>query len=134
MGQFTAAQCQSVATQYRQLSSSAFRRRLFFLSQGVSLSDPAMIQLQSRQFALGDISNEYASKAAALTLDDANQAVAKISDSLDQAGAAMSTLQEINKAVTIASDAINLSVAIYSADLSQIAAAAKTLVEASAQQ
>ena len=71
-------------------------------------------------------------KAAALTLDSAEQAAEKTSESLNSANAAMITLQEIDKAVTIASDAINLLVAIYSANLDQIAAAEKTLVEASA--
>ena len=132
MDQFTADQCQATAKQYQQLSSAAFRKCLFFLHHGVPLSDPASIQLQSQQFTLGDISNEYALKAAALTLDSAEQAAEKISESLNSANAAMITLQEIDKAVTIASDAINLSVAIYSANLDQIAAAAKTLVEASA--
>lgn len=101
-----------------------------FLHQGLPLSDPALIQLQSQQFSLGDISNEYALKAAALTLDHAEQAAAKISDSLDHANATMNTLKEIDKVVTVASDAIDLSVAIYSANLDLIGAAAKTLIEA----
>ena len=132
MDQFTAAECQATAKQYQQLSSAAFRKRLFFLHHGVPLTDPAYIQLQSQQFTLGDISNEYTLRAAALTLDGAERAAEKISDSLKSANAAMITLQEIKKAVTIASDAINLSAAIYSANLDQIAAATKALVEASA--
>ena len=115
----------------RQALLGCVRKRLFFLHQGVPLSDPALIQLQSQQSTLGDISNEYALKAAALTLDDAEQAAAKISDSLDRAKTALIKLNKIDKAVTIASDAITLSVAIYSGNLDQIAAAAKTLVEAS---
>ncbi len=131
MEQFTADQYQAVARKYRQLSSAAFRKRLFFLRQGVPLNDPALIKLQSQQASLGDISNEYALKTATLTLDDAEQAAANISTSLDSANTAMITLQKIDKAIIIASDAINLSVAIYSADLDQIAAAAKALVEVS---
>ena len=130
MDQFTADQCQATAKQYLQLSSGTFRKRLFFLHQGLPLSDPTLIQLQSQQLSLGDISNEYALKAAVLTLDDAEQAAAKISASLDSANAAMKTLKTIDKAVAIASDAIDLSVAIYSANLDQITAATKALAEA----
>ena len=130
MEQFTADQCEATAKQYLQLSSATFRKRLFFLHQGLPLSDPALIQLQSQQLSLGDISDEYVLKAAALTLDGAEQAAAKISDSLDSANAAMTTLKTIDKAVAIAGDAIDLSIAIYSANLDQIAAAAKTLAEA----
>ena len=130
MEHFTADQCQATAKQYLQLSSATFRKRLFFLHQGLPLSDPAFIQLQSQQINLGDISNEYALKASALTLDGAEQAATKISDSLDNANAAMNTLKTIDNAVAIASNAIDLSVAIYSANLDQIAAAAKTLAEA----
>ena len=132
MKQFTPDQCQTVAKQYLQLSSATFRRRLSLLHQGVLLTDPALIELQSLQRTLSDISSEYAIKAAALTLDEAERAAEKISDSLDRANAAMNTIKEIDKAVTIASEAIDLAAAIYSANLDQIAAAAKTLVEASA--
>ena len=134
MGQFTATQCQAVAKQYRQLSSAAFRRRLFFLRQNMKLSDPTLIRLQDQQFTLGNISNEYAVKAAALTLEAAEQAAAKISDSLDRANTAMIRLHEIDRAITIASDAIDLAVAVYSGNFDQIAGAAKSLVDASASQ
>ena len=132
MERFTAAQCQATAKQYLQLSSATFRKRIFFLHQELSLRGPALIQLQSQQISLGSISNEYALKAATLPLDDAEQAEANISSSLTSANAAMTTLKTIDKAVAIASDAIDLSIAIYSANLDQIAAAAKTLAEAAA--
>ena len=115
MEHFTADQCQATAKQYQQLSAATFRKRLLFLHQGLPLSDPALIQLQSQQFTLSDISNEYVLKTVTLTLDDAEQAATNISDSLNSANATMNKLKEINKAVTIASDAIDLSVAIYSA-------------------
>lgn len=110
MERFTPEQYQATARQYQQLSAAASRKRLSFIRKGVPLSDPTLIELESQQQRLGDISNEYALKAVTLTLACADQATAEISDSLVNAIAAMNTLKEIDKAISIASDAIDLSI------------------------
>ena len=131
MEPFTPEQCQAVARQYQQLSLAILHKRLFFIKSGVPPEDPSLLTLQSQQNTLGDISNEYALKAAALTLSHAEQAAAKISESLQRAQDALRTLNKIDRAISIASDAINLSVAIYTGDFDQIAAAAEALREVS---
>ena len=131
MEQFTPEQCQAVALQYQQLPSAVLHRRHFFIDIGTPAGDPALTELQSQQNSLGDISSEDALRAARLTVDNAQQAAARISRSLQSAMDSMHTVDKIDKAISIASDAINLSVAIYTGNFEQIASAAKSLEEAS---
>lgn len=131
MAQFTVDEYDEAAGQFHALAAAIFQKRLEFVRGGLPLNAPLILQLQSRQITLNGIANQYALEAASLTLEDADGATSLIESALNSANAAMKVVGEIEKAIGIASAAINLSLAIFSADLSQISAAAAALVELS---
>jgi hypothetical protein len=131
MARFTQQQLDDLAQHYHDLSFEVGQTRLNLLKSGADLTDLRIVKLQTRQFNLLHTSTRFAAEAASLELSNADAAANAIAVSTKAADAALDHLKNIDKALNIASAAFELGTAIFTGNLDQIAAAGKTLFEAS---
>jgi hypothetical protein len=124
-------QMQQLAKSFHDISGAVGKIRLDAIKGGAALTDSKIVQLQGLVFALKNISNSFAQQSAKLTLQSADESLKQISTATDAADQALVKLGDIDKAIQIASTVIVLAEAIESRDVSQIAAAAKSVVSAS---
>jgi|GEM_PF-6395493 len=131
MARFTPQQLDDLAQHYHDLSFEVGQTRLNLLRAGADLTDPRIVKLSTRIFDLLRISTRFATDAANLELSDADAAANAILVATKAADTALDHLKSIDKALNIASAAFELGTAIFTGNLDQIAAAGKTLFEAS---
>jgi hypothetical protein len=121
-------QMQRLAQSFHDISVAIGQIRLDAIKGGAALNDPGIVQLQGSVFSLKNVSDNFALQSARLTLQNADQALKQITTATEAANQALDKLAKIDKTIQIASTVIVLAGAIESRDLSQIAAAAKSVV------
>jgi hypothetical protein len=126
----SSAQMQAMAQSFHDIATAISQVRLDSLSNGSSLDDPHIVQLQGLVFSLLDKSSSFALQSANITLNQADKAVAEISTATKAANKALDKLKNIDKAINIGSSVIILAVAISTRDLGQIASAAGNVITA----
>ena len=120
MAHFSDDQLIAIAQQIHDLSVIVGRFRLDRIHGGVPLDDPGIVQLLSLQWSLLNTSSSFYLQAAEVTLADADQAATQIAAATKEAGAAIKTLQVVNKVINIGSAAGLLAAAVMTGDISQI--------------
>jgi hypothetical protein len=122
---------QAMAQSFHDIAVSMSKIRLDALTNGATLTDPHIVQLQGLVFSLLDKSSSFALQSANITLDEADKAAARIFDATGVANEALDKLKNIDKAINIGSSVIILAVAISTRDFGQIASAAGKVIAAS---
>jgi hypothetical protein len=120
MAHFSDDQLIVMAQQIHDLSVIVGQFRLDRIHGGIPLDDPGIAQLLSLQWSLQNTSSSFYLQAAQVTLADADQAAAQIAAATKEAGAAIKTLQVVNKVINIGSAAGVLAAAIMTGDINQI--------------
>jgi hypothetical protein len=131
MAHFEETQLEELAQVFGNLSAEVGQVRLDLISAGAGLADPKIVDLLNSQLGLLDLSSRLSVEAAQVELTDADAAANAIGTATKAADAALNKLADIDKAVSIGSAAVLLGTAIFSGNMDQIAAAGKTLLQAS---